>query len=416
MRKGFHILVLAIVILSTIEILATSEASNINILVGSGLLQPKEAYAVLKGNDVSPYELASLVGRAWKRVTGSTVESNYDQLVVDLPALISKMPEVKARCPNLTQEAMETLMELTYKYRTELNNLGYGFYLGHYAVYQEKNQVALYSLWHTEEELGEVFAELIRPFVASYTEEIADWARFRLEYVTLAEIGKKELVGQVELGKVSLGGVVLDEDTQKYRFAAAWKVGPVELGASYNTHSNWVGQKVFEIPELGFSVKLGEVELATFWDKPFYSYIGEDGEKVYVPDPSIKIPNDVKEQIELPQVTSLVVGIPIWQWVTLKAGLLYGDVKDDVKGLATTKGATAGIKIDLFSQAKLEADYQFYSREDHKASNTANVKFGYGLNNRTYINLAYRLVTSSEKDLGKTADENLATAEISIQF
>ncbi|HHY19580.1 MAG TPA: hypothetical protein GX522_06750 [Firmicutes bacterium] len=416
MPKSNTALVLVLILLCSGLILANNGIGEIDILVGSGLIQPNEAYAVTKADDVSPYELASLVGRAWKRVTGNKIDSNYDKLVVDLPALINEIPEIKARCPEVTKETIETLMNLTFKYRHELNDLGYGFYLGQYAVYQEKNQVALYSLWDTDSELGQVFGDMLRPFVASYTEELTDWARFRLEYVDLSELDKKELSGEVQLGKVSLGGALSSSTTQPYRVQAAWKVGPVELGASYNSRNYWSGSKPFDIPELGFSLKLGEVELATYWDKPFYSYTGQDGEKVYVPEPPKAIPPDAKEQIELPQVTSLVVGIPIWQWATLKAGLLYGGVKDEEIGMATTKGATAGIKIDLSSTARIEADYQYYNRENENQRNTTNLKLGYGLDDKTYINLAYRLVTSSEKSTGKVADENLATAEISIQF
>ncbi len=415
MKNNFTALILVIATICSGLVLAKNEKNELNILVVSGLLQPQEASAILKAENTSPYELANLVGRAWKRVTGFNLDGNYERLVVNLPALINEIPEITARCPNLTTETVQTLMGLTYKYRNELNDLGYGFYFGQFAVYQEKNQVALYSLWNADSELAQTFTEMIKPFVASYTEELADWARFRLDYINMSQLGKYELAGEVQLGQVSLGGAVSSSQTQPYRFQAAWKVGPVELGASYNTRKSWLGSKPFNIPELGFTVKLGEIELATYLDSPLYSYITEDGSKIYNPEPPFAIPPTSKEKIEVPQVTSLVVGIPIWQWATLKAGLLYGGVKDNEKGLATTKGATAGIKIDIL-QASIEADYQYYNRENEKESNTANLKLGYDFSNSTYINLAYRLVTSSEKSTGKTADENLATAEISIQF
>ena len=95
--------------------------------------------------------------------------------------------------------------------------------------------------------------------------------------------------------------------------------------------------------------------------------------------------------------------------------MLYGGVNDQEKGIAITKGASAGITFDIL-QANVQADYQYYSRDNEEESNTARLKIGYGITDSTYINLAYRLVTSSEKLTGKTADENLATAEISIQF
>lgn len=415
MRNNLIILILAIVTLCSGIVLAKNDKNDLNILVVSGLLQPQEASAVLKAENTSSYEFASLIGRAWKRFTGSKLEDDYERLVVDLPALIDKIPEIKSRCPNLTTETVQTLMGLTFKYRNELKDLGYGFYFGQFAVYQEKNQVALYSLWNIDSELAQIFSEMIRPFVASYTEDLTDWARFRLDYVNMSQLGKHELTGEVQLGQVILGGALSNSQTQPYKFQAAWKVGPVELGAGYNTRKSWLGNKPFEIPELGITVKLGEIELATYLDSPLYSYITEDGTKIYNPEHPSNIPPTSKEKIELPQVTSLVVGIPIWQWAILKAGLLYGEVKDSEKGLATTKGATAGIKIDIL-QASIEADYHYYNRENEKQSNSANLKLGYDINESTYINLAYRLVTSSEKSTGKTADENLATAEISIQF
>jgi hypothetical protein len=169
---------------------------------------------------------------------------------------------------------------------------------------------------------------------------------------------------------------------------------------------------VFTLPDLGFSFKLGEFHLATY-NAPLYGYVQPNRSQNR--EDSLFSPPNLREQIEVPQVTSLVVGIPINEKAVLRAGLLYGGVNDQEKGIAITKGASAGITFDIL-QANVQADYQYYSRDNEEESNTARLKIGYGITDSTYINLAYRLVTSSEKLTGKTADENLATAEISIQF
>ncbi|MDD2430777.1 MAG: hypothetical protein PHD88_02050 [Firmicutes bacterium] len=392
---------------------AETEAHEFKILVGSGLLNSDEANSVLQADNSSPYELASLIGRAWTRVIGIKNDSFSTRFIIDVPAIFGQIPELKLEYTNLTIETLESLMGLTYRYRSELSDLGYGFYLGSFAVYQEQDHLTLYGLWNEDKELETILTEMVRPFVASYTEEIADWARFKLEYVALSEMSKR-LAGEIQLGNVSVGGALSANRDEPYRFEAAVKVGEVQVGAGFTAGSDLRGNRLFEIPDLGFSLKLGEVQLATYLDDPVYSYIYPDGHESNDLD-FTDVPPNLKEQIDIPQVTSLVVGIPIWQRAVLRAGLLYGEVNDQEKGVAITKGATAGIKINIM-QASIQADYQYYNRENETESNTARLKLGYGITDSTYINLAYRLVTSSEKLTGKTADENLATAEISIQF
>lgn len=381
------------------------------VLIGSGLLNADEAFGVLRAENSSPYELASLVGRAWTRVSGTKTDSLSARIVIDVPSIVKKLPELKNQYSNFTLETLESLMGLTYKYRSELSDLGYGFYFGRFTVYQGQDNLTLYGLWDEDREVDLILTEMVKPFVASYTNEIADWARFRLEYVSLSEVNKR-LAGEIQLGNLALGGALLANNDESYRIEAALRFGSVQLGAGVTAGADIQGNRVFTLPDLGFSFKLGEFHLATYND-PLYGYVQPNRSQNR--EDSLFSPPNLREQIEVPQVTSLVVGIPINEKAVLRAGLLYGGVNDQEKGIAITKGASAGITFDIL-QANVQADYQYYSRDNEEESNTARLKIGYGITDSTYINLAYRLVTSSEKLTGKTADENLATAEISIQF
>lgn len=233
------------------------------VLIGSGLLNADEAFGVLRAENSSPYELASLVGRAWTRVSGTKTDSLSARIVIDVPSIVKKLPELKNQYSNFTLETLESLMGLTYKYRSELSDLGYGFYFGRFAVYQGQDNLTLYGLWDEDREVDLILTEMVKPFVASYTNEIADWARFRLEYVSLSEVNKR-LAGEIQLGNLALGGALLANNDESYRIEAALRFGSVQLGAGVTAGADIQGNRVFTLPDLGFSFKLGEFHLATY--------------------------------------------------------------------------------------------------------------------------------------------------------